>query len=75
MQGKDQEGDTLQSTGNEKWKVQDAWWKSTGPRTLEGLERSRRANWKHGYYSAESIAMHRYIRWLLRESREMIEKV
>jgi hypothetical protein len=25
--------------------------KSTGPRTPEGLERSRRANWKHGYYS------------------------
>ena len=23
--------------------------KSTGPRTPEGLERSRRANWKHGY--------------------------
>jgi hypothetical protein len=23
----------------------------TGPRTPEGLERSRRANWKHGYYS------------------------
>ena len=22
--------------------------KSTGPRTQEGLERSRRANWKHG---------------------------
>ena len=23
--------------------------KSTGPRTPEGLERSRKANWKHGY--------------------------
>jgi hypothetical protein len=23
--------------------------KSTGPRTPEGLERSRRGNWKHGY--------------------------
>jgi hypothetical protein len=23
--------------------------KSTGPRTPEGLERSRRANWKHGF--------------------------
>ena len=29
---------------------------STGPRTLEGLARSRRANWKHGRYSAESRA-------------------
>jgi hypothetical protein len=30
--------------------------KSTGPRTPEGLERSRRANWKHGYYSREADA-------------------
>jgi hypothetical protein len=30
--------------------------KSTGPRTLEGLERSKRANWKHGYYSREAKA-------------------
>jgi len=27
--------------------------KSTGPRTPEGLERSRRANWKHGHFSRE----------------------
>jgi hypothetical protein len=25
--------------------------KSTGPRTPEGRERSRRANWKHGHFS------------------------
>jgi hypothetical protein len=30
--------------------------KSTRPRTPEGLERSRRANWKHGYYSREAKA-------------------
>src|SRR5215813_9549142 len=30
--------------------------KSTGPRTPEDLERSRRANWKHGYYSREAKA-------------------
>ena len=35
---------------------------STGPRTPEGLERSRRARWKHGAYSRETKAM-------LRESR------
>jgi len=29
---------------------------STGPRTAEGLERSRRARWKHGQYSAEALA-------------------
>jgi hypothetical protein len=27
---------------------------STGPRTPEGLERSRRARWKHGAYSGET---------------------
>jgi hypothetical protein len=30
--------------------------KSTGPRTPEGLERSRRANWKHGHFSREARA-------------------
>jgi hypothetical protein len=28
--------------------------RSTGPRTPEGLERSRRARWKHGRYSKEA---------------------
>src|SRR5215467_1616964 len=30
--------------------------KSTGPRTPEGLERSRRANWKHEHFSREAKA-------------------
>jgi hypothetical protein len=30
---------------------------STGPKTQEGLEQSRKANWKHGFYSAESKLM------------------
>ncbi len=49
--------------------------KSTGPRTPEGLERSRKANFKHGHYSADSIAARRYISQLLRESRETIGQV
>ena len=36
---------------------------STGPRTPEGLERSRRGNWKHGIYSRET-------RTMLTESRQ-----
>jgi hypothetical protein len=35
--------------------------KSTGPRTAEGLARSRRANSKHGNYSAEAMALRREI--------------
>jgi hypothetical protein len=31
--------------------------KSTGPRTAAGLERSRRARWKHGAYSRETRAL------------------
>lgn len=34
---------------------------STGPRTPEGLERSRRARWKHGRRSAEAIAERRML--------------
>ena len=34
----------------------DAGGKSTGPRTPEGLERSRRARLVHGYYTAEAKA-------------------
>jgi hypothetical protein len=30
--------------------------KSTGPITCEGLENSRRANWKHGHYSQAAKA-------------------
>jgi hypothetical protein len=30
--------------------------RSTGPRTAEGLEHSRKANWKHGRYSREAKA-------------------
>jgi hypothetical protein len=43
---------------------------STGPRTPAGLERSRRSNWKHGYYSAEPKRVRRDARqqdWLLRQ--------
>jgi len=48
--------------------------KSTGPKTKEGLERSRRANWKHGQYSEEARARRRYITELLRQSRELAER-
>ena len=49
--------------------------KSTGPRTVEGLERSRKANWKHGYYSAEAMAMRKFVNQLLRETWALMEKI
>ncbi len=37
---------------------------STGPRTPEGQERSRKANWKHGRYSRKYLAEEAYFRAL-----------
>ena len=40
---------------------------STGPRTPEGMERSRKADWRHGGYSAERQKLRRearrFIQW------------
>jgi hypothetical protein len=49
--------------------------KSTGPRTTEGLNRSRKANRKHGLYSAEAITMRKHIRQLIRESRSTLREI
>jgi hypothetical protein len=45
---------------------------STGPRTPEGLERSRKATWRHGHYSAESKAARAEGRHALRELRALL---
>jgi hypothetical protein len=46
---------------------------STGPRTPEGLERSRKARWKHGRYSVETIEARRELRALIRFVREQCD--
>ena len=45
---------------------------STGPRTPEGLARSRKANWKHGRYSAEAISDRRSAAAALRLLRQLM---
>ena len=45
---------------------------STGPRTLEGLARSRRANWKHGRYSSEAKAERREARAAIQIIRKIL---
>lgn len=45
---------------------------STGPRTPEGLERSRNARLKHGYYSAAAIGQRRRAREQLRLLRALL---
>ena len=48
---------------------------STGPRTPEGLARSRRARWKHGLYSAAVKAERQHVRQLLRDSLELLKRL
>jgi ribosomal protein L32 len=48
---------------------------STGPRTAEGLERMRRANTRHGGYSAEHRELMRYVRALAAEARRTAKEV
>src|SRR5829696_271679 len=45
---------------------------STGPRTPEGLERSRKSGWKHGFYSAEAKQVRRDARQQYRLLRQLI---
>jgi hypothetical protein len=49
--------------------------KSTGPKTPEGLERSRKARWKHGAYSREVREMLRANRQRWRQLLAFLEDV
>ena len=48
---------------------------SSGPRTAEGLARSRRSRWKHGLYSAEALAERKRVRELLTQSWELLKQM
>lgn len=48
--------------------------KSTGPRTPEGVARSRVGNWKHGQFSERAKAEAASIRMLLRYSRALVNE-
>src|SRR5919109_4661119 len=49
--------------------------KSTGPRTPEGLERSRRANWKHGHFSREAKAERSRLRAAIFVLRDLCDSI
>jgi hypothetical protein len=49
--------------------------KSTGPRTPEGLERSKRARWKHGYYSREAKAERSHLRAAILALRDLCDSI
>lgn len=65
--------------GNPAMKGKRVCWihggKSTGPKTAKGLEHSRKANFKTGYYSREAVAERRYMSQLLRESRGLLKQI
>lgn len=44
---------------------------STGPRTAAGLERARKARWKHGWHSKAAREQRARTRWLLRSARDL----
>ncbi len=46
---------------------------STGPRTPEGLERSRKSNWKHGQRSQEAVRRRKEGMALRREIKRLAE--
>ena len=48
---------------------------STGPKTLEGIERIRQAVTKHGRYSKQAIAVRKLYRTLMQECRETLEAI
>ena len=45
---------------------------STGPKTVEGIERIRRALTKHGQYSGATLAEQRFIQTLTKKSRSLL---
>ena len=49
--------------------------KSTGPRTSEGRERSRRANWKHGHFSREAKAERSRLRAAILALRDLCNSI
>ena len=49
--------------------------KSTGPRTADGLERCRRANWKHGLYCKPALEEKKRLRELVRSSRKFLAEL
>ncbi len=49
--------------------------KSTGPKTREGLEKSRRARWKNGFYSQKLRQERKQLRDLFKNANCLIQKM
>jgi hypothetical protein len=64
----------MSSAGDAQRSLPNARRDQPGPRTVEGLARSRRANWKHGLYSAKAQSERRFLRQLLQDSGDLLKR-
>ncbi len=46
---------------------------STGPKTLDGRERSRKTRWEHGFYSVDAKQERKSLTDLLKETKELLK--
>ena len=75
LRGEDAAGRKLPGVGEPNGRCRLPGGKSTGPRTAEGLERCRTANWKHGRYSREVVAERRGMREVLQDCGKFPEEI
>lgn len=48
---------------------------STGPKTIQGLNNSQRANWKHGVYSRESLERRQEAKNIIKKAYSLIKSI
>jgi hypothetical protein len=68
-------GEALSRGSHAEWPVRVHGGMSTGPRTPEGLERSRKANWKHGRRSRAASEERERVRSAIRMLRYLATMV
>ena len=68
---KTRRGTLCQSPGMRNGRCRLHGGKSTGPRTIEGRERSRMANWKHGLRSATAVKRRKQAAAVRRRIKEL----
>lgn len=72
---KTRKGKFCQSPAMKNGKCRMHGGKSTGAKTLEGLERIREANLKSGFYTKENVGLRKLFSELFKEEKRFLEKV
>lgn len=71
---KNRQGNACTALGMKNGRCRFHGGKSTGPKTLEGKQRSKRGNWKHGLYSAEAKTERKEAQALLRSVKARLRQ-